>query len=67
VHGRDDLGQIPEDAPTYVTQRVRAQLGDTVIRGRVLPAARTIAVDSARALFAFIVRENIDAMARLGR
>ena len=67
VHGRDDLGQIPEDAPTYVTQRVRAELGDAPIRGRVLPAARTIAVDSARALFGFIIRENLEAMARLRR
>jgi DNA-binding transcriptional regulator YhcF (GntR family) len=64
VLGRDDLGQIPEDAPTYVTQRVRAQVGSTPIRGRLLPAARTIAAESARALFGFIVRENIEAMSR---
>ena len=67
VHGQDDLDTIPEGAPTYLTQDVRARLGDVRIRGRVLPAARTIAAASAREIFAFIVRSNIEAMARLGR
>lgn len=67
VLGRDDLGQIPDDAPTYITQHVRAQLGEVRFPGRVLPAARTIASESARALFSFIVRSNIEAMARLPR
>ena len=67
VHGRDDLAQIPAGAPTYVTQRVRAQLGDVRIPGRILPAARTIAAGSAREIFSFIVRSNIDAMSRLAR
>lgn len=62
VFGRDDLATIPEDAPTYVTQQVRELLAGTPIRGRILPAARTIATDSARALFEFIVRRNVDAM-----
>lgn len=64
VLGRDDLGQIPDEAPTYVTQHVRAQLGDIRLPGRVLPATRTIASESARALFTFIVRSNIEAMSR---
>lgn len=67
VYGRDDLGAIPEGAPTYLTQGVRAQLGDARIPGRVLPAARTIAAPSAREIFAFIVRANIEAMSRLAR
>ena len=67
VYGRDDLETIPEGAPTYLTQGVRGMLGDVRIRGRVLPAARTIAAASAREIFAFIVRANIEAMARLGR
>lgn len=67
VYGRDDLTQIPEAAPTYVTQRVRAQLGNVRIPGRVLPAARTISTESARAIFAFIVRSNIEALPRLAR
>lgn len=67
VYGRDDLNEIPEGAPTYVTQRVRAQLRDVRIPGRVLPAARTISTETAREIFTFIVRANIEAMSRLGR
>jgi hypothetical protein len=67
VYGRDDLEQIPAGAPTYVTQRVRAQLGDARIPGRILPAARTIAAHSAREIFSFIVRSNIEAMSRSAR
>ena len=62
VHGRDDLGCIPEGAPTYVTQRVREALAVTATKGRLLPAARTIAVSSARLIFDFIVRANIRAL-----
>jgi GntR family transcriptional regulator len=64
VLGRDDLGEIPDDAPTYVTQRARSNLGGTTIRGRVLPAARTISPASARELLGFIVRSNIEALQR---
>ncbi len=64
VLGRDDLGTIPDDAPTYVTQQARAQLGSVTIRGRVLPAARTISPASARELLGFIVRSNIEALQR---
>jgi DNA-binding transcriptional regulator YhcF (GntR family) len=67
VHGRDDLQQIPVGAPTYVTQRVRAVLGDARIPGRILPAVRTIAAGSAREIFSFIVRSNIEAMSRVAR
>ena len=64
VLGHDDLAAIPDDAPTYVTQRARAHLGGVTIRGRVLPAARTISPASARALLGFIVRSNIEALQR---
>ena len=67
VLGRDDLEQIPAGAPTYVTQRVRAELGDIRIPGRILPAARTIAAESAREIFTFIVRSNVEAMSRTAR
>lgn len=62
VHGEDDLSVIPDGAPTYITQRVRETLGMTVIRGRVLPPARTIAVQSARAILDFMVRANLRAI-----
>lgn len=61
VLGRDDLSTIPEGAPTYVTQRVRESIGETM-RGRILPAARTISVESARQIFEFIVRANLRAV-----
>lgn len=62
VFSRDDLATIPEDAPTYVTQRVRDELGGVRIPGRILPPARTIASESAREIFGFIVRSNIEAL-----
>lgn len=66
VYGRDDLSEIPDGAPTYVTQRVRNVLAGTRIPGRLLPAARIISTESARDIFAFIVRANIQAMSRPG-
>lgn len=67
VFGRDDLATIPADAPTYITQRVRASLGNERVAGRVLPAARTIRTESARELYAFIVRANIAALSGRAR
>lgn len=60
VFGRDDIATIPDGAPTYVTQGVRKQLGATRIPGRIIPAARTIAASSAREIFTFIVRQNLE-------
>jgi hypothetical protein len=62
VLGRDNPAEIPQGAPTYVTPIVREQLADARIRGRILPAARTIATESARTIYRFIVRANIEAM-----
>ena len=67
VVGRDDLTTIPEEAPTYVTQSARHRIGDAPLRGRIMPAARTISSESAREIFAFIVRSNLAAMSRLSR
>lgn len=62
VLGRDDLSTIPEESPVYITQRVRESLGSVPVPGRILPAARTIATESAREIFAFVVRSNVEAM-----
>ena len=67
VLGEDDVSTIPAGAPTYVTQRVRAQLAGTHIPGQILPAARTIAAASAREILAFVVRSNLEALRRLAR
>jgi hypothetical protein len=64
VLGRDDLATIPADAPTYVTQAARRALGDTPVHGRILPASRTISLESAREIFGFIVRANTEALTR---
>lgn len=67
VFGRDDMARIPPDAPTYVTQHVRAKLAGVHVPGRILPAARTIASSSAREILAFVVRSNVEALRRLAR
>lgn len=61
VYGEDDLSLIPPNAPTYVTHRVRESAGITSIRGRILPPARTISIDSARRIFEFMVNRNVRA------
>lgn len=66
VLGVDDLSTIPPDAPTYITQRVRAHLNGITVPGRILPAARTISTQSAREIFAFIVRANVESLGRRG-
>jgi DNA-binding transcriptional regulator YhcF (GntR family) len=63
VYGEDDLGQIPPDASVYATQRVRVDL-PAGLQGQPLPPVRTIARESARELFTYLVRENCRAMRR---
>ena len=65
IAGHDDLSTIPDGAPTYVSHSVRAQEVTGAIRGRILPPARAMTTDSARALFDFIVRTNVESMAAL--
>lgn len=65
VFGRDEISSIPANAPTYVTQGVRAKLGGVELPGRILPAVRTVSTRSAREIFSFIVQANIGAMSRL--
>ncbi|MBW3656271.1 MAG: GntR family transcriptional regulator [Gemmatimonadetes bacterium] len=63
VVGRDDLGEIPPDAPTYVTPLAREQLGQPPLRPGMLPLARVSDPQAARELLAFIVRANLTALA----
>lgn len=67
VYGEDDLSVIPPNAPTYVTHRVRESAGITSIRGRILPPARTISIDSARMIFEFVIDRNIRAWLAMQR
>jgi GntR family transcriptional regulator len=63
IVGRDDLGAIPDDAPTYVTRSARDRLGGVQIRGRILPSARVFSAETGREIIRLIVRRNLDVLA----
>jgi DNA-binding transcriptional regulator YhcF (GntR family) len=63
VLGRDDPGEIPDGAPTYIMRSAREQLGDTPLAGRVVPTPRVFSTESACELLTFIIRANLAAMA----
>lgn len=63
VAGRDDLSQIPDGEPVYVTRSARARLGGAQIRGRILPTARLVSAESSLELVRFIVESNMAALA----
>jgi DNA-binding transcriptional regulator YhcF (GntR family) len=62
VHGRDDLRQIPDDAPTYITAVARERLDDARLLARVMPERRALSMESAREILTFVVRANMAAM-----
>jgi hypothetical protein len=61
VANRDDLRQIPDMAPTYLTQLARRQVGDIPLLHRVLPESRAFSTESVRQILSFIVRGNLAA------
>jgi DNA-binding transcriptional regulator YhcF (GntR family) len=61
VVGRDDLAEIPADAPTYVTRCARERLDGGLLPGRPLPRARFLTAESRRELLRLIVRANLRA------
>lgn len=62
VAGRDDLDVIPEDAVVYATRSARETLGDTPIKGSVLPVVRVLSSESSTRLLEFIVSANLGAI-----
>ena len=56
VAGRDDLSAIPGDAPVYVTQAAREQIGTTRLPDGLLPTARMLATDCAREILDALLR-----------
>ncbi|MBW3571303.1 MAG: winged helix-turn-helix domain-containing protein [Gemmatimonadetes bacterium] len=62
IVGRDDLAQVPENAPTYVMSAARPMLQDLPLRARLVPAPRVFSDESARELLSFIVRSNMAAI-----
>lgn len=75
IYGQDDLRQIPNTAPLYLTRLTRRRMqhspeslresgaGSCQLRllERVLPEARVFSGESARELIAFVVRANLAA------
>ena len=58
IAGRDDLGAIPPQAPTYVTEASRQRLVKMRVPGQLIPPARFLAEDTVRTLVNFIVSRN---------
>lgn len=65
IVGRDDLGQVPADAPTYVMRRASERLEEHPFLARVPPLERSLSLESARELLRFVVRANMAALAAL--
>ncbi len=59
VLGSDDLAEVPDDAPTYLTRLTRARLKDSPLLRRVLPEARVFSAESARQILSFVARANL--------
>lgn len=59
VAGRDDLSEIPPDAPTYVTEAARERIGRHRLPGRVVMPARTLSDASTRAIALAIVQTQL--------
>lgn len=64
IAGRDSLSTIPPEAPVYVTEAAREQLGRSALPGRVLPQARTLSEESTRAITRALVERNLAASMR---
>jgi len=67
VIGQEDLGTIPAEAPTYLTQLARQRVGDSPLLRRVWPEVRIFSDESARHILSFIVRANLQALAGMKR
>lgn len=59
VAGKDDVGAIPPDSPTYVTESARLRLGRTRLPGRLIIPVRILSDDSVRELARLVVRLNL--------
>lgn len=62
--GRDDLAQIPEGGPTYVTRLARERLGQKGLPKQFIAEERAFSPETSRQIFSFIVRANLDAHIR---
>ena len=58
VLGSDDLSQVPDEAPTYLTRLTRRRLKESPLLRRVLPEDRVFSAESARQILSFAIRTN---------
>ncbi|MBA3346476.1 MAG: GntR family transcriptional regulator [Gemmatimonadales bacterium] len=63
VFESDDLSQVPDDAPTYLTRLTRRRLKESSLLSRVLPEDRVFSAESARQILSFLIRANSSAPA----
>jgi len=61
VLGSDDLKEIPDNAPTYLTRLSRRRLKESPLLNRVLPEDRVFSAESARQILSFLIRTNLAA------
>lgn len=64
VVGRDDVGAIPDGAPTYLTRLARERLDPQAVPERYLPESRALSRETSRQIFSFIVRANLAELER---
>lgn len=62
IPGTDDLTQIPDEAPTYLTRLTRSQLKQNPLLNRVIAEDRVFSADSARQILSFLIRTNLAAV-----
>ena len=62
VIGKDELRQIPPDAPVYVTRSARHRLGGAKVPGRLMPSTRWLSPGSGREILGIVVDANLKAM-----
>lgn len=59
VVGRDDVVQIPSEAPVYVTKAASERLGEAPLLSRAAPVERMFSRETAREILSFVVGANM--------
>jgi hypothetical protein len=63
ILGRDDVADIPADAPAWVMRTARERLGAMPAHVRALSTLRAFAASTQRELLRFVVQANLAALA----
>jgi DNA-binding transcriptional regulator YhcF (GntR family) len=62
VVGPDDLRQIPDGSPVYLTRSARQRLGGTRVPGRQMPGIRLLSRTAGHEVLALVVDANLKAL-----